>query len=109
MMGTRAMSGSAASRLRKARHGLLAVEHALVHVHVEDVRAALDLLAGDGEGGLVVAREDELGEARRAGDVGALADEQEAVGDGGFGHDVDGHVSRSGSGGKARKNEVGRE
>jgi hypothetical protein len=47
MIGTRAMSGSAAIRLRKARHRRLAVEQALVHVDVEDVRAAFDLLAGD--------------------------------------------------------------
>ena len=74
--------------VKKAHHGLLAVEHALVHVHVEDVRASLNLLARDLEGGLVVAREDELGEARRAGDVGALADEQEVGAGSGSG---DGH------------------
>ena len=63
MIGTRAMSGSAAMRFRKRVMAALGVEHALVHVHVEDLRAALDLLAGDGQRLLVVAGQDQLGEA----------------------------------------------
>ena len=59
------------------RHRLLGVEQSLVHADVEDVRAALDLLACDREGGIVVAVEDQLAELRRAGDVGALADHDE--------------------------------
>ena len=62
MIGTRAMSGSAAIRFRKRRHGRLGVEHALVHVHVDDLRAALDLLARDRQRLLVVAGQDQLGE-----------------------------------------------
>ena len=53
--GTRAMSGSAAIRLRKVDHRLLAVEQALVHVDVDDLRAVLDLLARDVERRRVVA------------------------------------------------------
>ena len=55
-------------------HRLLGIEQALVHVDVEDLRAVLDLVAGDGQRGRVIAGGDELAEARRAGDVGAFAD-----------------------------------
>ncbi len=44
--GTRAMSGSAAMRFSKRRHGLHAVDQALVHVHIDDLRTVLHLLAG---------------------------------------------------------------
>ncbi len=49
--GTRAMSGSAAIRLRKVDHRLLGIEQALVHVDVDDLRAVLDLVARDRERG----------------------------------------------------------
>ena len=62
----------------EARHRGYAVDHPLVHADVDDVGAALDLLAGDADRLLVLALLDELGELRRAGDVRALAD-----------HDVD--------------------
>ena len=62
MIGTRAMSGSAASRFRNVRHRLRRVEQPLVHVDVEDLRAALDLLARDLERLVVLAGEDELRE-----------------------------------------------
>jgi hypothetical protein len=42
--GTRAMSGSEATRFRKRDHRRLGVEHALVHVDVDDLRAVLHLL-----------------------------------------------------------------
>ena len=44
---------------QERRHRLLAVEQALVHVHVDDLRAGLDLRARDRERGLVVAGEDQ--------------------------------------------------
>ena len=69
--------------VQEARHRGFAVQHPLVHVHVEDVRAALDLLARHGERALVVAREDELRELRRPGDVRPLADERERLPRGG--------------------------
>ena len=56
MTGTRAMSGSAAIRFRKRTIAASRVEHALVHVDVDDLRAALDLLARDVERAGVVAR-----------------------------------------------------
>jgi hypothetical protein len=47
--GTRAMSGSAATRLRKVDHRRFGIEQALVHVDVDDLRAVLDLVARDDE------------------------------------------------------------
>jgi hypothetical protein len=73
--GTRAMSGSEAIRLRK-RHRL-PNRAGLVHVDVDDLRAVLDLLARHLQRCGVVAVLDQLAEARRAGDVGALADVDE--------------------------------
>ena len=77
MIGTRAMSGSEAIRFRKRDHRRFRIEHALVHVDVDDLRAARDLLARDVERGVVVVRLDQAAELRRAGDVGALADVDE--------------------------------
>ena len=53
------------------------VEHALVHVHIDDLRAVRHLLPGDLDRGGIVARFDELAELRRSRDVGALADVDE--------------------------------
>ena len=75
--GTLQMSGSDAMRFRNLRHRGDAVNHSFVHANINDLRAVLDLLAGDGERGLVIAGLDELGEFRRPGDVGALADVDE--------------------------------
>ena len=77
--GTRATSGSAASRLRNAAHHLRTVQQALVHVDVDDVRPALDLLPGDGHGFVQLALADQPGELPRAGDVGPLADHHEGA------------------------------
>ena len=54
-------------------HRLLAVEHPLVHVDVYDLGAVLDLLARHVQGRLVIVVQNKVLEARRAGDVGALA------------------------------------
>ena len=81
--GTRAMSGSPAIRFKKLFHRGLRIEHALVHVDVDDLRAVLDLLARHAERFFEIAGEDQLGELRRAGHVGALADVDEV----GFGPD----------------------
>ena len=78
-----ATSGSLAEQLQEARHRGDAVDHALVHADVDDVGAVLDLLPGDAHRFLVLAFLDQLGELRRAGDVGALAD-----------HDVDAGLLR---------------
>ena len=44
MIGSRAISGSVAMKFRNVGHRLLGVEHALVHVDVEDVGAAAHLI-----------------------------------------------------------------
>jgi hypothetical protein len=49
MIGTRAISGSPAISFRKRSIAAAAVEHRLVHVDVDDLRAVLDLLAGHRE------------------------------------------------------------
>ena len=76
--------GLAADQADEAAHRGDAVDHALVHVDVDDLRAVLDLLARDRERGRVVAVADQVAEAGRAGDVRALADvdEQRVVVDG---------------------------
>ena len=61
----------------------LRVQHGLVHVDVDHLRAALHLLARDRQRLGVVAVQDQAREGLRAGDVGALADvhEQRVVAD----------------------------
>ena len=67
--------------LEEGRHRLLGIEHSLVHVDVEHLGAALDLLARDLEPRVVVAGQNQLGELSRAGDVGTLTDvHEDAVG-----------------------------
>ncbi len=65
--------GFRGNQIEKCGHGLFGVEKALVHVYIEHVGAAFDLLACDREGCVVVAGLDELAEFCRAGDVGPLA------------------------------------
>ena len=72
--------------LEEGRHRLLAVEQGLVHVDVDDLRAVLDLLARDLDRGVIIAGQDQLLEAGRAGDVAALADIDEARARAGFIH-----------------------
>ena len=69
--------GLAREQAQEARHRRDRVEHALVHVHVDQLGAGIDLLAGDLDGVLEPVLEDELGEPARAGDVGPLADVDE--------------------------------
>ena len=70
-------------QLGKPVHRGDAVDHALVHVDVDDLRTDLDLLQRDGQRGVVVPGFDQVAEPRGAGDVGALTDvdEQGIVGD----------------------------
>ena len=58
-------------------HRVLAVEQALVHVHVDHLRAALSLCARYLERLVVVAVEDELLVLRRTSDIAALANVHE--------------------------------
>ena len=69
--------GLGRDQVEEGRHRLLAVEQVGVHVHVEEVRAAAHLLERDLDRVLVVVRLDQAAEARRAGDVRALADHHE--------------------------------
>src|SRR5690606_36691427 len=64
-------------------HRLLRIDQALIHVHVEDLRPVLHLLARDFHRLGVALLLDQLAELRAAGDVGALADvdEQQLRGD----------------------------
>ncbi len=78
--------GFGGDALQEGRHRLLAVEQGLVDVDVEDLGAVLDLVARDLDGGVIVAGEDQLLEARGAGDVAALADIDEARARAGFIH-----------------------
>ncbi len=71
------MSGSEATRFRNSVIAAAEFDQPLVHVDVDDLRPVLHLVARDVERGGIVARGDELAEARRAGDVGALADVDE--------------------------------
>ena len=58
-------------------HRLFGVEHALVHVDVEHLRAVLHLLPRHHHRFVETAFEDQLLELRRAGDIGAFADVDE--------------------------------
>src|SRR5206468_4499411 len=49
----------AGDQVQETHHGCLAVEHGLIHVDVDDLSAVLHLLAGDGEGLLELAVQDE--------------------------------------------------
>ena len=55
-------------------HRRLGIEHALVHVDVDDLRAVFNLLAGHRQRGIEIVIQDQLAEFRRTRDVGALAD-----------------------------------
>ena len=69
--------GLGRDQVEEGDHGLLRVEQALVHIDVDDGRAGLDLLPGDGQGGGIVAVDHQLLESGRAGDVGAFTDVDE--------------------------------
>jgi hypothetical protein len=69
--------GLAGDEVQEADHGGLAVEHGLVHVDVDDLRAVFHLLARHGQGLLELAVQDHPREGLGAGDVGALADVDE--------------------------------
>ena len=64
----------ASDQIEEPRHRRHAVDHAFVHADVDDLRAVLDLLPGNGQSGFEVARLDELGELGRAGNIRAFAD-----------------------------------
>jgi len=74
----------ASDQIEEGDHRLLRVQHALVHVDVDDLRTGLNLLQRDFQGFGVVVFPDQAGEAGRTCDVGTFADvdEQRAAIDG---------------------------
>ena len=48
-------------QIHESRHGGLRVEHRLVHVDIDDLRAAFNLLSRDGKPGIIVAVQNQLG------------------------------------------------
>ena len=78
--------GLGGDQLQEGRHRIFGVEQAFVHIDVDHLRAIFDLLARDLDRRSIIVGEDELLERRRSGDVGALADVDEAGGGGGGRH-----------------------
>ena len=66
--------GLCSNQVEEPAHGFRGVEEALVHVDVEDLRAALDLFSGDFDGLFETVLFDQAQEFPAAGDVCALAD-----------------------------------
>ncbi len=66
--------GFCRDEVEKVGHQSSAVEHALVHVDVDDLRAVVDLIASDVERGLERPFANQFLESRGAGDVGPFAD-----------------------------------
>jgi hypothetical protein len=69
--------GLGGDQVEEARHARLRVQQALVHVDVEDVGAAADLIEGHVQGLVELVLLDQAGELLGAGDVGALTDHLE--------------------------------
>ena len=69
--------GLGGDEVEELAHGLHAIDHALIEVHVDHLRAVLHLLAGHAHGLIVLAVLDQLAEGRAARDVRALADVDE--------------------------------
>ncbi len=66
--------GFAGDEVEEPAHGGFAIEHAFVHVDVDDLGSVVDLLTGDVDGFLELVVEDEFRELGRTGDVGTFAD-----------------------------------
>ena len=65
--------GLGCDKVQKPHHGRQAVEHGLVHVDVDDLRAVFHLLTRYGQGLLILAIQNHAGKGLGAGDIGALA------------------------------------
>ena len=75
--------GFGGDEVQEAHHGGLAVQHGLVHVHVDDLGTVFHLLARHGQGFFILLVEDQARKGLGAGDIGALAhvDEQRTLAD----------------------------
>ena len=60
-------------KVEEGDHRFLRVEHRLIHVDIDDLRAILHLVAGDAQRLGIIVPQDEAGKRLRAGDVGSLA------------------------------------
>jgi len=63
----------AANQIQKSRHGTFGVNHALIHIHVEDVGSAADLLPRDSERAVKILAQDQFENLGGTSDVGSLA------------------------------------
>ncbi len=69
------------NQIKEGDHGFLGIQHAFVHVHVDDLGTILHLLSGYRQGFVVIALENQALEYCGAGDITALADiDEQAVG-----------------------------
>ena len=73
-MGTRLISGSEAIRLRKVTIAFFGVEHAFIHIDINDLRAILNLISSYVQRRVVVVFQNQAFEFGRARDVTAFAD-----------------------------------
>ena len=64
-------------QIQKARHGRLGIEHRLIHIDVDHLRAVFHLLARHHQRLIVLAIQNHARKRTRAGDIGALADVDE--------------------------------
>ena len=72
--------GLAGDQVQKPDHRCLAVQHGLVHVDVDDLRAVFNLLAGHGQRRIELAIQNHARKGLGARDVGALTDiDEQAV------------------------------
>ena len=69
--------GLGRDQVQEADHGRFRIEHRLVHVDVDDLRAVFDLLACDGERFVELVVEDHARERLRSRHVGPFADVDE--------------------------------
>ena len=69
--------------VQKAHHGGFRIQHRLVHVDVDDLRPALDLIAGHVESCVVIAFDNQPLELGRAGDIRPFTDIDEGPAAGG--------------------------
>ena len=89
--------GLGGNEAKELAHGGFGIQHALVHVDVDDLGAVLHLLTGNADSGIVITLDNEPRELSRPCDVGAFTDvDEQAVG-------VDGHRFQSGETAHARR------
>ena len=99
----------AGDQAQEFHHRRLRVQHALIHVHIDDLRAIGHLLTRHVDRGGIIARFNQLAKFRRAGDVGALADvDEQAAGIDGQGLQAAQAAGRFDLGKDARRETVNR-